>query len=381
MSADITCLMVAFNAGATIYRAIDSALSQVDQMILVDDGSGDNTVEVAARAGGKRIQVIRFDCNRGIGAARQAAVNACQTGVACWLDADDIWLPGRIEKLFPFIQSGADYVFDESQLVDYCSNRNCLHKKTTDLRFPDFIRQKDGLLHQFGRNYLPTIGVPMARLSALKETGYNPDLKQAEDNEHLLKAIYRNKSVQLSPGISYREYGRDDSTSRNLEKQNACLALSCRFIDQSELIKRVVESSLPRLEQFVILSLFLVRVRNWKGLLNLVASFSFYEQEGDSRTTWMRCFFAGVAEYQVGNIAGASALFEKALSIEESAELYNNLGVCLERAGNDGSALFQQALGLKSGYLDARRNAEKNGQHLTAVPLRKLAYRGEYSFR
>ncbi|PIE42993.1 MAG: hypothetical protein CSA50_07695 [Gammaproteobacteria bacterium] len=376
MPADVTCLMVACNAEAYLTRAINSALSQVDRLILVDDGSTDKSSDIAEKTGGSQVQIIRFENNRGIGAARQAAVNACKTDIACWLDADDIWCSQRISKLLPFIRAGADYVFDESELFSDIAN-----KKVKDLLFPDFIKQKDGLLYLFGRNYLPTIGVPMARLAALKEINYNPGLRQAEDNGHLLKALSRNKSIRLSEGVSYREYERPDSVSRDLEKQNFYLSQSYTFIDQSGVEQRIVESGLSRTEQFVVLNLFFVRVKNWQAILRTCASWSLGEGNTDCQVAWMQRFFSGVAEYHLGNVTIASRFFESGIAIAELPELYNNLGVCQARLGKDGRPLFQRALALKTGYIDAERNMTKNGQHLTNLPLRQLAYRGDYRNR
>ncbi len=71
------------------YRAVE--------VIVVDDGSTDNTAELLKSTFGARISLLRLAVRRGPGAARNAgALLACGEFVA-FLDSDDVWLPGKLE--------------------------------------------------------------------------------------------------------------------------------------------------------------------------------------------------------------------------------------------------------------------------------------------
>ena len=96
MNLPITVVIPAFNAGKTIGRTIASVHAQTTgpaEIIVVDDGSSDGTAEIA-RASGASVIVQR---NAGSGVARNAGIRAATQPWIALLDADDEWLPGKLE--------------------------------------------------------------------------------------------------------------------------------------------------------------------------------------------------------------------------------------------------------------------------------------------
>ncbi|MEP6591916.1 MAG: glycosyltransferase family A protein [Gemmatimonadota bacterium] len=96
-SGRVTVVIPAFNAAASIERAIRSAQAQLrvpDEIIVVDDGSGDATAELAAASG---VRVLR-QVNAGPGAARNAGIAASDSEWIALLDADDAWRPNRLTR-------------------------------------------------------------------------------------------------------------------------------------------------------------------------------------------------------------------------------------------------------------------------------------------
>src|SRR5256885_2404596 len=97
---DIDVIIPAFNAAAYLGEAIDSVLAQthavVARIIVVDDGSTDDTASVAQRFG-TRVELIR-QANRGISAARNAALAVSDAPFIAFLDADDRWTPDKLER-------------------------------------------------------------------------------------------------------------------------------------------------------------------------------------------------------------------------------------------------------------------------------------------
>lgn len=92
-------IIPAYNAEATLGRAIDSALAQSSppcEIVVVDDGSRDGTAAIAERYG-PPVRVIRQP-NAGPGAARNRGVQETVSPWVAFLDADDEWLATKMES-------------------------------------------------------------------------------------------------------------------------------------------------------------------------------------------------------------------------------------------------------------------------------------------
>ena len=94
----ISVIIPAYNYARYLAEAIDSALGQTYaplEVIVVDDASTDDTPRVLA-AYGQRIRAIRQP-NGGAGAARNTGIAAARGEYVAFLDADDVWLPRKLE--------------------------------------------------------------------------------------------------------------------------------------------------------------------------------------------------------------------------------------------------------------------------------------------
>lgn len=93
----VSALIPTYNRRAFVFRAIDSILAQtvtVDEIIVVDDGSTDGTLEAVRTHYGLRVKVFRQE-NRGVSAARSRAIQEAKGEWVAFLDSDDEWLPER----------------------------------------------------------------------------------------------------------------------------------------------------------------------------------------------------------------------------------------------------------------------------------------------
>jgi succinoglycan biosynthesis protein ExoU len=114
--AQIAVVIAAYNAQATLDRAVASALAQPEttEVCIVDDASKDATAQLAAAwsARDARVRVVKNDVNSGPGASRNAAIAATTAPWIAILDADDYLLPGRFARLIG-AAGDADFVADE----------------------------------------------------------------------------------------------------------------------------------------------------------------------------------------------------------------------------------------------------------------------------
>ncbi len=98
----VSVIIPCYNAEAYLSQAIESVLAQTYsnvEIIVVDDGSTDASCTVAERYG-IRITFIRQK-NSGVSAARNAAIAASTGEYLAFLDADDYWLPNKLERQIP----------------------------------------------------------------------------------------------------------------------------------------------------------------------------------------------------------------------------------------------------------------------------------------
>ncbi|GJD52174.1 Undecaprenyl-phosphate 4-deoxy-4-formamido-L-arabinose transferase [Methylobacterium crusticola] len=113
----VSVIMPAFNAAATIERALSSALAQSHselEVIVVDDGSSDATRDVVRliAARDSRVRLLEDGGNKGPAAARNAGFSAATGAWLALLDADDAWRAERLERMLAVAGDRADVVFD-----------------------------------------------------------------------------------------------------------------------------------------------------------------------------------------------------------------------------------------------------------------------------
>jgi len=109
-----TIIIPAYNAAATLGATLDSVVAQTYESweaIIVDDGSADGTAVVAGEyvAHDSRFSLVR-QSHLGVSAARNAALPLSSAELLCFLDADDVYLPGFLDAQHGFIaeHSGFD---------------------------------------------------------------------------------------------------------------------------------------------------------------------------------------------------------------------------------------------------------------------------------
>ena len=95
----ISCVITAWNDELYLGEAVESILSQAYEpfeLIVVDDGSTDGTADVVAGFG-DRLRYVHQP-NAGCSAARNLGIRESNGDLIAFLDADDLWLPGKLDR-------------------------------------------------------------------------------------------------------------------------------------------------------------------------------------------------------------------------------------------------------------------------------------------
>lgn len=106
----ISVVVPVYNEEEHIYRCIKSILNQTIpdfEIVIVDDGSTDKSIEVIKRIGDARISVIQQH-NAGVSAARNRGTEEASCQFIAFLDADDEWLPTHLETMMHLVNKYPD---------------------------------------------------------------------------------------------------------------------------------------------------------------------------------------------------------------------------------------------------------------------------------
>ncbi|MCX6828189.1 MAG: glycosyltransferase family 2 protein [candidate division Zixibacteria bacterium] len=114
----VSVIIPTYNRAPLIVRALKSVLGQIgsdDEIIVIDDGSTDNTAEVL-QPFQAAIKYIRVP-NKGAGAARNHGVSLATKDLIAFLDSDDEWMPGKLELHRAIMQARPDILFTFSDFA------------------------------------------------------------------------------------------------------------------------------------------------------------------------------------------------------------------------------------------------------------------------
>jgi len=115
---DVSVIIPTYNRGWIIKEAIDSVLAQKFdsyELIVVDDGSDDNTAEILDKCG-KKIRIIHQE-NHGVSAARNRGIISSSGRFIALLDSDDLWLPEKLNRQVSFFQNNPDAMICQTQEI------------------------------------------------------------------------------------------------------------------------------------------------------------------------------------------------------------------------------------------------------------------------
>ncbi|WP_197444374.1 glycosyltransferase family 2 protein [Maioricimonas rarisocia] len=184
----ISAVVPAYNAADTIARTIQSILDQtlpVCEVIVVDDGSKDETARIIDRFGAPVRRITQE--NAGPNAARNHGVREARGEWIAFLDSDDRWLPNKLERMLPLLQDDPQTGVVHCYTVDERS----WHKYDGELTF-DML---------WDHNYVGT-STAIVRKAAWKSVGgFDEDrsLIGAEDYNMWLRMAARDWKFRLCP--------------------------------------------------------------------------------------------------------------------------------------------------------------------------------------
>ncbi len=208
----VSILIPAYNAEKWITAAIRSALAQTwnpKEIIVVDDGSNDRTVEFASQFGQELVQIV-FQEHQGASAARNNAFKHCHGDYIQWLDADDVLAPEKIAK--------------QMEAVCECSNNRTIFsspwgqfyyrperaKFTPSALWLD-LSSLEFLIRKMGQNLFMQTSTWLVSRKLTEAAGpWSTSLSADDDGEYFCRVLMASDGVRFVPDakVYYRYSGR-----------------------------------------------------------------------------------------------------------------------------------------------------------------------------
>lgn len=202
----LAVIMPAYNAGQYIENAVRSILDQSFsqlQLIVVDDGSTDDTARILRRIQREdaRLRPISVE-NGGPARARNRGLDAIEAGTeyVMFADADDELLPDAVEYALTGAQ-GADLVFFGFTIVNPDGSRR-------NYAEPEEFLTRENLGAAFGRlyksNLFNQVWGKLFKTELLKDCQRFPDYRWGEDRLFIFSCLEHTRSVKILPECKYR---------------------------------------------------------------------------------------------------------------------------------------------------------------------------------
>jgi glycosyltransferase involved in cell wall biosynthesis len=123
----ISVILPVYNQAAYVAWAIDSVVAQTYvewQLLIVNDGSTDDSLRICRKFNDPRIQIIEIN-HLGVSAARNAGMRVATGEYLAFLDADDVWLPNKLMKHVQHLEQAptVGVSYSASALIDSIGNQ------------------------------------------------------------------------------------------------------------------------------------------------------------------------------------------------------------------------------------------------------------------
>ena len=204
----VSVIIPTYNRGWTIGEAVDSVLAQDYrdfELIIVDDGSTDNTSEVLDAYRGT-IKIFR-QTNKGVSAARNRGIAEASGKFIAFLDSDDLWLPQKLSRQVEFFNTTPDALICQTEEVWIRSgvrvNPKKRHQKPSGMIFESSLAL-----------CLVSPSAVMIRRSLLEIVGnFDETLPACEDYDLWLRITCRFPVYRIDTPLIIKRGGHEDQLS------------------------------------------------------------------------------------------------------------------------------------------------------------------------
>ena len=185
----VSVILPVYNRADTIERAVRSVLDQHFEdfeLIVIDDGSSDDSAALVEAIADPRIKLLRLDGNRGGNAARNAGIRTATSDLIAFLDSDDAYLPAKLGTVVGIFASRPDLDLLVDSFVKVLTPGSRPAEKVR--RNPVIDDQPTFLRALFTRQLWKATPAITARREAILRTGlFDESVKRMQDFDFLIR--------------------------------------------------------------------------------------------------------------------------------------------------------------------------------------------------
>ena len=250
MLPQVSAIIPTYNSSAWIRESLGSVLKQTYaniEIIVVDDGSQDSTVEILGDFGGT-IRVLQRG-HTGIGAARNAGMEAATGEYLAFLDSDDLWQPEKIRLQMEFMAESPECCMLYTDAEEFCGSE--VDAKSFFAKFPS-LTSNGNIAKSMVLNWaVPLTSSVVVRRDFVQQNGirFHPSASCAEDLSMFLEIVLHGGSIcSLNDRLVRRRlHGSNasgDHYNRFFQRLTVYEDLLRRFPDMPSSVRKVVRAGL-----------------------------------------------------------------------------------------------------------------------------------------
>jgi glycosyltransferase involved in cell wall biosynthesis len=207
---DISVIIPSYNRGWIIHEAIESVMSQTFrayELIIVDDGSDDNTADILNQYSGK-IRVIR-QARQGVSAARNRGIIGSSGRFIALLDSDDLWFPEKLALQMAFFKDNPDALICQTQEIWIRNGKRVNPRKRH--------KKLSGMIFEPSLNLcLVSPSAVMFKRELMELVGFfDETLPACEDYDLWLRVSRQYPVYLIDEALIVKRGGHDDQLSRH----------------------------------------------------------------------------------------------------------------------------------------------------------------------
>lgn len=244
----ISIVIPTWNRLALVRQAIDSVLAQTHedwQLIVVDDGSTDGTVEAVRKLTDPRLKVLSASHSGSTAITRNRAIEAATGDWIAFLDSDDLWEPRKLEvQLQALAAAGAGWCYSDYRIVDQAAHP--LAHRISGFQ-PLSGRIIEPLLLGRTAAFIGTVVVRSDLLASIG--GFDPSLRYREDLDLEFRLALAADAVAVPEVlVSVRSHGDRKTAMADFPFERSALVYR-KFLDRSpeRRLRKAARSMLARL--------------------------------------------------------------------------------------------------------------------------------------